>query len=233
MGYYKEMREANGQKGKRRNAAIFDLDHTISTHDTYLQFLLRYLRAYPLRVLRCLGLPAAVGMHKLKLRDNSWLKEKFLTAIAGGTGRGRIQRFSARFVEKTLASGLYPLALERIDWHRERSDYLMLASASFDFYVEPLAKRLGFDAVVCTRARWDGADRLTGRIAGDNCYGQHKKVAIQRALEPLAPFDEITVYSDHHSDLPTFSLASRKVAVNPTPKLLEIAAGNEYSLLRW
>ena len=215
-----------------RNVAIFDLDHTISKKDTYLQFLLAYLRAYPIRFLRCVWLPWAVLMHLCNLRSNSWLKERFLTSTAKGAPRERIDRFSKRFVEKILSASLNAKALKRIFEHQKSRDYLILSSASFDFYVDRLGRKLGFDAIVCTQAQWDESGRLTGRIAGDNCYGEHKKIATQKVLAAISAA-RVTVYSDHHSDLPIFSLASQKIAVNPTKKLYQIALSNEFSVEWW
>lgn len=216
-----------------RNIAIFDLDHTISKRDTYLQFLLAFLSTHPLHIFRCIFLPVAVLLHKFHFRDNSWLKETFLTAIAGGSKKDRIHAFSKKFVERLLHSGLYASAQERIKQHRTNNDYLVLSSASFDFYVNPLAQQLGFDAVVCTRAEWDETERLTGRIAGNNCYGEFKKTATEKAISLLGDCGQITVYSDHHSDVPVFSLANHAVAVNPTEKLRKFAALNNFMVERW
>lgn len=232
MGNHLTWRMQNSQMTQAKNIAIFDLDHTISAKDTYLQFLLAYLRAYPIRFLRCFWLPWAVLMYKCNLRSNAWLKERFLTAIAKGAPKERIDRFSRRFVVKILSAGVNAKALERISEHRKRREYLILSSASFDFYVDRLGKKLGFDAIVCTQAEWDQSGRLTGRIAGKNCYGEQKKIATQEIIDVMT-ISQITVYSDHHSDLPIFSLAGQKVAVNPTKELHQIALSNEFSVEWW
>ncbi len=226
------MGDATGKMTQAKDVAIFDLDHTISAKDTYLQFLLAYLRAHPIRFLRCLWLPWAVLMHKCNLRNNAWLKEKFLTAIAKGASKERIDRFSRRFVGKILSSGVNGKALERISEHRKKRDYLILSSASFDFYVDRLGRELGFDVIVCTRAHWDESGRLTGRIAGNNCHGEHKKIATRKVMDAMS-LGQVSAYSDHHSDLPMFSLASQKVAVNPTKKLHRIALANDFSVEWW
>jgi phosphatidylglycerophosphatase C len=216
-----------------RNIAVFDLDHTLSKRDTYLHFLLSFLIVHPLNIVRCVFLPLAVLMHKLRLRDNSWLKEKFLRAVAKGSQKDHINAFSETFAKKIVQSGLHPSAQARIEQHRLSNDYLILASASFDFYVIPIARLLGFDKTVCTRAEWDASDRLTGRIVGNNCYGEFKKTATEKVFAALFPHGTVTIYSDHHSDLPVFSLATHAVAVNPTAKLRTIAATSNMSIEHW
>ena len=216
-----------------RDIAIFDLDHTLSKRDTYLQFLILFLTAHPLNTMRCVFLPMAVLMHKLHLRDNSWLKEKFLRAVAGGSRIDHVNAFSEAFAKKIVQSGLHASAQARIEQHRHNNDYLILASASFDFYVIPIARLLGFDETICTRAEWDTSDRLTGQIVGNNCYGEFKKTVTEKVLASLCPHGKVTIYSDHHSDLPVLSLASYAVAVNPTAKLRTIAVSSNITIEHW
>ncbi len=202
-----------------QNIAIFDLDLTITRKDTYLDFLGFFLRSSPSRLLRCWFLPIAVIMYKLKMRDNSWLKEAFLTAIAAGTSINKLNLIVDDFVEIMMNKGLYTDATRRITKHQNDGDYLVLASASFDFYVEKIAQKLNFDLIVCSIAEWDENQSLTGKIAGKNCYGMNKRVAVDSHLSLLDYTGEITVYSDHPSDQPIFELADTAVIINPTHKL--------------
>ena len=227
------MKESAFKENHVRDIVIFDLDHTISKRDTYLQFLILFLTAHPLNTIRCVFLPLAILIHKLHLRDNSWLKEKFLMAIAKGSRIDHVNAFSEVFAQKIVQSGLHASAKARIEQHRHNNDYLILASASFDFYVIPIARLLGFDETVCTRAEWDASDCLTGRITGNNCYGEFKKTAIEKVFASIGRHGKITIYSDHHSDLPVFSLATHAVAVNPTAKLRKIAASSNITIELW
>ncbi len=215
-----------------QNIVIFDLDHTITKKDTYLGFLGLFLRRNPSRLLRCWFLPVAVLMYKLKLRDNSWLKETFLTRISAGTSIHRLNLIADDFVEMTMKNGLHADASRRITKHLDEGDFLVLASASFDFYVKKIAQNLNFDLIICTAAEWDKNKRLTGKIAGKNCYGLDKRTAVDTHLAPLDFTGEITVYSDHLSDWPIFELADKAVVINPRhkldPKLLSVITSVEH-----
>jgi hypothetical protein len=79
--------------------AIFDLDRTITQRDTYVAFLLKFLLNSPSKVIFSSWLPIAVLMHKIGLRDNTWLKTVFLRSIAGGASKLEIETLSERFVE--------------------------------------------------------------------------------------------------------------------------------------
>jgi phosphatidylglycerophosphatase C len=227
------MKENAFRENHLRNIAVFDLDHTLSKRDTYLQFLLSFLIAHPLNIVRCVFLPLAVLMHKLRLRDNSWLKEKFLRAVAKGSQKDHINAFSETFAKKIVQSGLHPSAQARVEQHRLSNDYLILASASFDFYVIPIARLLGFDETVCTRAEWDASDRLTGRIAGNNCYGEFKKTATEKVFAALFP----TRYG-HDLFRPPFRFAcffsgNPCGGRQPDRKLRTIAATSNMSIEHW
>lgn len=211
--------------------AVFDLDGTVTSGDTYVAFLLHFLRAHPVRLLRTSSLPFAVAMHRAGLRDNTWLKARFMERILGGTDRARIERSVESFLSGLLTRGLRPGALAALEAHRARGDRLILASASFDLYVEPLAEALGFHTVVCTRAAWQhGA--LTGRLDGPNCYGHAKLELLQRHLGRTEGAG-VTAYSDHHTDLPLLTWSEHGVAVNPTPKLSRLAEQNGLDVADW
>ena len=133
---------------KNQNIAIFDLDHTITSKDTYLSFLIHFLKKNPERLLHCWFLPIAVVLHKTKQRDNSWLKETFLTAIAGGTNQHEINEFAHHFTQLILEQYIYQDAVKQIEFHKQQGDLLILASASFDFYVQKMGQQLGFDKIL-------------------------------------------------------------------------------------
>lgn len=213
--------------------AIFDLDKTITRYDTYVHFLLSILRRKPLRTFRCIHLPIAVLMFKFGARSNSWLKETFLTAFAGGLNRDEIRSISESFTSKVLASGVYSEALGQIAQHRSNGDRLILASASFNFYIDLLGEKLQFDDVLCTQAQWNKRDQLSGRIDGKNCYGENKLNAVEKHLSSIGHKGQITLYSDHDSDLPVFLLSDIRVAINPNSRLEAIAEFHNISIVRW
>jgi HAD superfamily phosphoserine phosphatase-like hydrolase len=97
---------------------------------------------------------------------------------------------------------LRPAALSRIEWHRARGHVLVLASASVDLYVEPLARALGFDHVACTRpavVAGPCGERFDGTLDGEDCTGAAKVRHIERLLGPLSMV-ELHAYGDSRGD---------------------------------
>ena len=222
--------------------AVFDLDDTVVTGDTFVRFLITCLRRRPMRVLRCVHLPIALVMHFGGMKDNTWLKTVFLRAIVGGLTRQQIASIALPYVAQTLEKHTKAAALEAIHRHREAGQVLVLASASPDLYVAEMGRQLGFDQVVATRvafrtttgteAPMSHDDVCTGDLQGGNCYGPNKVTTLKTVVS-AEPQHYVAAYSDHHSDLPLLQLANQGYAVDPSDKLRD--AANEYDLeiLEW
>ncbi len=211
--------------------AVFDLDRTLSRGDTFLAYLAAVLRRRPARLARAWRLPLDTAWHLLGGRDNGWLKERYLRALLGGLPRPALDAHTAAFLARLLAGGLRPAALERLREHQARGDRVLLATASPDLYVEPLAAALGIAEVVCTRTAWSG-DTYRGHLVGGNCYGRAKLERVQ-ALVGDGGGGRRIVYSDHHDDLPLLEWADRGVAVSPTRRLARLARARGLEVAAW
>jgi HAD superfamily hydrolase (TIGR01490 family) len=217
---------------RQRTAVVFDLDKTITSNDTYLDFLLTFLKYNPSRLLNCWSLPFAYIYFKSGMRDNSWLKKKFLGAVAGGSTSNDIKAFVKYFNKVVVGHKVRKAALHEIQQHKNSGHILILATASFDFYVKDLGSELGFDAVICTHSVWIN-NRLQGDISGENCYGVSKLQKVTRNLEQYKDVSHTIMYSDHHSDFPLMDWVDKAIAVNPTNRLRELAEQNGYEIKIW
>ena len=166
-------------------------------------------------------------------RDNHWLKERALAGIVVPAPPELVKIRIDNLLTVIMNSQIRPQAIAAIKKHRQRGDRLILATASFDFYVHELGRRLGFDDVICTDAQRNDRARLTGRIAGRNCYGEEKRRRTEEIFGPNRQAWTIVVYTDHHSDLPLLEWADVPIVVNPTHALLEVARQRCYETLDW
>ena len=215
-----------------RNVTVFDLDGTLTRRDTYTALLLRVLGRRPWRWLGCVRLPFAVAAHYAGVRDNAWLKTTFLSVILSDIRHDDLRAITEPFVAGVIGQGLRTGARATIERHRAAGDYLVLATASFDFYAIDLGKALGMDAVVCTESAWED-DRLVPVLRSGNCYGTVKRDRLQELLAQLSFTARLAFYSDSHADIPSLELAQEPVAVNPTRRLAAIAAARNYRVEDW
>jgi phosphatidylglycerophosphatase C len=192
--------------------AIFDLDGTITHRDTLFPLVLRQLvRPRPWRLLRLAKvLPAAVRY--AFDHDRAALKQSLLRNTMRGTPRSELQAASVAFVADTIANRCYSDALAAIRRHHSAGHYLVLMSASVDFYVPEFGRQLGFDHVISTGVAWNG-DLLDGTLTTPNRRGEEKAIRL-RELVAERKDGETFAYGNSASDLPHLRIARHGLLVN-------------------
>lgn len=231
-----------------RQIVLFDLDRTITRIGTFTPFCL--YAAWRLNPLRLLAVPVAalaLGATGLKLTSRKTLKTMMLALLIGRRSRADIDRVADGFVDLFLRRQIRNQARDTINDARADGAALYMATASYDFYAERFANRLGFNGCIATRSLWrDG--RLVPGIDGENCYGPEKLRRMQEHLLAdglLDPSDQstenrattnratITFYSDDRSDLPGLLWADRAVVVSPKDGFAKVARSHGLEVQEW
>jgi len=213
-----------------RKISIFDLDGTLTKSDTYLSYLIGFLKRNPKRWFKALILPFAVVMFYLKIRDNQWLKTIFLTKILGGETKNNILAWNKIFLDKLFTKGLREDIVTILKERQNSGDIVLLSTASLDIYVSDIQNRFSINHLICTNVLWkDGC--LTGDLDGKNCYGLEKLARVQSYMKKHNIYGEISVYSDHASDWPIMSYADKSYAVYPTREMRTIALDNNIEII--
>ena len=216
--------------------AIYDMDKTITRRATWMPFLDAFARSRPWDGIGFSATPGPVILYALKVIDRARLKEMTQRLVMGRRVRlTDVDRVAAAFAERIAAEGTYAAARDRIAADRGAGYRIVIATASYDFYVRHIAERLGTADVVATRSTIVG-DRMVPRITGENCYGPAKLRMIEAwmAKEGIARGDaHIRFYSDHVSDAPTLAWADEPFAVNPHAPLRALAAQKGWPILDW
>jgi len=193
--------------------AIFDLDGTITRHDSLVPYALGFvLRRRPWRLAALLLVLPALLRYAMGRIDRGTLKSAFIRATLGGCTRNDLARWTAIFVDRLVARGLFAQAVEAVQAHARAGDHLVLLSASTDLYVPAIAHTLGFREVICTGVRWNG-DRLDGALTTPNRRGEEKAHCVA-ALLARHPGMGSVAYGNAASDLPHLKLVERGVLVN-------------------
>ncbi len=213
--------------------AVFDLDRTVTRAGTYTPFLLSTVEGgLPVAWTVLRGLAAALT-YKAGLISRSQLKARMLALTIAGAPRVKVRGWAEAFVDRWLKTHVRPGALAAIAKHRAAGDHLVLATASFDFYAEIFAARLGFDHTIATASVWNEADCLEAGVAGENCYGADKLAAVRSYVETRANRGRVVAYSDHHTDFDLLRWADEGVAVNPNGKLRARAGASGIAIVDW
>jgi phosphatidylglycerophosphatase C len=207
----------------RRWVALFDLDGTLTWHDTLLLFLMSFLRRHPARTLALWRLPFALGSFLVRNHDRGLLKSRIIRMVIGGATRSVVDARADSFVGSLGPRHRFrPGALAALEAHRAAGDHLVLLSASPDLYVPRIGRSLGFERTLCTEIEWRG-DRLAGTLKTANRRGAEKLrcLAWLRTQYPDLP---IVAYGNSASDLDHMQHADRALLVNGNAAARALAA---------
>jgi HAD superfamily hydrolase (TIGR01490 family) len=215
--------------------ALYDMDKTITraaTFGPFIAFVLTKHRPWRLWALPLMGL-VTLG-YALKLISRSRLKEINLRLLMGPRIDVRDMTGIAQGFAPTL--DILPKAVAQIAADRSAGYRIVLASASYRFYVEAIARVLGIDDVIATDCVSDGAATLLPQIDGENCYAEGKMRMVQAWMDgqgAVRGAAHVRFYSDHVSDAPCLEWADEAFAVNAHAPLKALAAARGWTIWDW
>lgn len=195
--------------------AVFDLDGTITRRDTYAGILLQELRKRPANVAKLVPLSVPVLRFALGRLDNAALKTAFLRSFFSGKSESALRASALGFVEQLSVDGFRDMALDTLSRHRKSGHQTILLSASLDFYVEEIARRLHFDHCICTRTVRRSDQSLTGELGSPNCRGEEKLARLESHLGDTRLQYYLVGYGDRETDFHLLTALDRGIVVNP------------------
>jgi phosphatidylglycerophosphatase C len=208
--------EPNTQPGPRR-LAIFDLDGTLSRHDTYFPFVLGLLLRHPLRWPRiALLLIPALG-YLLRRLDRGGLKGAILHCLFRNLPREAIDAWTRQYAAMVVPARMFTEGVATFRAHLAGGDHVVLLSASPDLFVPRIGQLLGAHEVICTGIRWNG-DRLDGRLSGPN-RRDDEKARVLETLRVRMPDLPVVSYGNSTPDLIHMQQCEQGVYVNASPAL--------------
>ena len=210
---------------------MFDLDGTITRHDSLLPYLAGFLRRHPRRVTRLLRVLLVLVAFALGRADRGAVKAAAIRATMGGCTRSEIDAWTHEFIPLLVARGMHAEALAAVAAHRRAGDHLVLLSASPDLYVCEIGHTLGFALTLCTGVAWNG-DRLEGHLTTPN-RRDAEKVRCVAQLRREHPAFKMVAYGNAASDIEHLALADRAILVNGSPAARRAAARLNIDCVTW
>jgi len=221
---------------RKRQIVVFDLDRTLTRVRTFTPFLIYSFKRRPLRAFTFPIVIFHMLHHKLGSLKRKPLKERILRIVLRGYSREEMDSLARDYAKLLLKYAMRKQGLERIRRYKAENAYLVLATASMDFYARPLGEMLGFDLVVSTKSTWDENNHLLPILASENCYGEAKVSLVRNALNGAisdAAKSEITAYTDHISDHFLLDWSDHAVAINPKANLRAYATKHGFQIEGW
>jgi len=213
--------------------AVFDLDGTLARRDTFLGILLHSLKLNPTRLPRLVRLGPPTLRFKRGRLDNTTLKTLYLETLLADLSQPAIRRLTDSFLERVLPSGLRRGGLDTLRRHRSAGHTTVLLTASPDFYVGELARRLEFDECLCTLTARRADGTLTGELASKNCQGPEKLARLMHWFGGPLDGSFFVGYGDHRKDFHLLTRLDKGYLVNPDQSLRSLAGREGLSVLYW
>ena len=217
-----------------RAAAFFDLDKTVIAKASMMAFSRPFYReGLVTRRLLARGLwGQLLFLHfgaRAQAVERLRLKMLHLTV---GWEQERVRSIVTEALIQVVAPITYKEALDLIAEHKEAGRRVYIVSAAPEEIVEPLARYLGAEGAIATRAAVS-AGRYTGQLL-NYAFGPQKAETIRQ----IAERDDIDLtqswaYSDSVTDVPMLEAVGNPVAVNPDRALRRIAQMRGWPVLHF
>ncbi|MGB4246096.1 MAG: HAD family hydrolase [Pseudohongiellaceae bacterium] len=164
---------------------------------------------------------------------------EFAVGPIKGMPRAKREALHRDFMRDFVEPMILPASLRLLQEHRNKGDFCLIITATNRFITEPIAERLGVDALIATDLEMVD-DCYTGKVDGIPSFQAGKVVKLDKWLSDRAQENanhhaftmaDSVFYSDSFNDLPLLEKAARAVAVDPDAKLQKIAQERGWEII--
>ena len=138
-----------------------------------------------------------------------------------------------KYVREWIVPRIPDSARRLLDSHRD--GLVVIATATNRFITEPIVQELGVEHLIATEPEMRNG-RFTGRVSGTPSFREGKATRTLEWLaargQPLESFEESWFYSDSINDRPLLERVTHPVAVDPDPRLSNLATERGWAVLR-
>jgi HAD superfamily hydrolase (TIGR01490 family) len=214
-----------------RIAAFFDVDNTLVPGVAIEVRFFRYLWRRGI-----VGVPELVASARHLLCHVPPLSRHPLREhkpYLAGKRPSAIEPLAEEFVRTDIVPRLSSAATAALERHRADGHVLVLVTASVDFLVEPLARYLRVEQVLCAHPERQG-DRYTGCLLPPFTYGTGKALAVRAlACEKGVDLARSYAYGDSPGDVETLQAVGHPLVVNPIRGMGRVARRQGWPIVQW
>lgn len=220
-----------GPKGPEIGA-FFDFDGTLIDGYSAAAYFADRLRR------REMGLGEAADVVRMARRgdmDEAQFADVIGKSIAEWAGHPEeeLAQLWSRLFKERIARLLFPEAWSLVKAHQKMGHTVAIASSATRYQADPIAKELGVEHLLCTRAMVrDG--RLTGGVEGAPLWGTGKAAAVSEfAKTHTVALSRSHGYANGNEDIAFLKSVGHATAVNPKPALIEAGQHEGWQVLRF
>lgn len=187
-----------------KQIAFFDFDGTITTKDSFLEFIKYQKGTFRFYMGFLLNSPFLVA-YKVGIISNQLAKEMVMRFFFGKMTIDKFQLVCDEFSAKAIPSLIRQKALLEIKKLQEAGVEVVIVSASAENWLRNWCTTQGVSLLATRLQQKNG--KITGKIEGLNCHGEEKVRRVHEAYD-LSEYSKIFCYGDTKGDKPLLGLAT-------------------------
>ncbi len=212
--------------------AFFDLDRTLIRGFSAKQFFQSRLLSGRMTTSEIVSQFGGVMVYAMGNRNFAGLAAIGAKGVKGVEEKVFIEVGEEVFY-KELASEIYPESRALVDAHLSMGHTVAIISAATPYQVNPIARDLGVEHVMCTRMEVTQGI-FTGNIIEPVCWGEGKSIAAKDLANRFnLDLSKSYFYTDSAEDLPLLDLVGNPRPVNPDRVLSNLAYQREWPVYRF
>lgn len=186
--------------------AFFDFDGTITKKDSTIGFI-RFFVGDLKFIFGIVFLSPLLILYKLNILSNNYIKKIIVTLFFKGIKKVNFESKAKIYSTQILHRLVRKKALDRLNWHKENGDTIVIVSASINAWLQEWCDINNFALIATELEIVDG--KITGRLLPNNCYGPEKVVRILKKYN-LSDYDYIYAYGNSRGDYEMLDIADEK-----------------------
>ncbi len=212
--------------------AFFDLDRTLIKGFSAKQFFKSRLMSGKMKPKEIVAQFNGVMVYAMGNKNFAGLAAIGAKGVKGTNEKVFIE-VGEEVYEKHLANAIYPESRALVAAHLAKGHTVAIVSAATPYQVNPVARDLGVEHIMCTRMEVKNG-KFTGNIIEPACWGDGKAIAAKKLAEKFdLDLTKSYFYTDSAEDMPLMELVGNPCPVNPDPELSSIAFKNDWPIYRF
>lgn len=213
--------------------AFFDLDGTLVAGFTGVIMTRDRLRRGQMGVGEFIGMVQAGLNHQLGRSEFEDLIGKGARMLRGNS-LSDLEELGERLFVQHVQGRMYPEMRAMVRAHMARGHTVVLSSSALTVQVEPVARFLGIDNVLCNKFETDEDGLITGEVERPVIWGAGKARAVQNFSSANGvDLAKSYFYADGDEDVALMYLVGHPRPTNPAGKLAAVAAKRGWPVLKF
>ena len=212
--------------------ALFDFDGTLISGYSAVAFIREQVRRgtlSPRELTELVSAMVSFGMGGMGFSAMMIAASQFLRGIHEDS----YANFGRELFESHIARQIYPESRALVQAHLKKGHTVAIISSATPYQVEPAARDLGIENVLCTRLEVEKG-YFTGAVVQPTCFGQGKVTAAEAlADEHGVDLGQSFFYSDSDDDIQLLERVGKPRPLNPNTRLLTISEQRGWPVRRF